>query len=170
MATLVLVRHSQAAVGREDVDRPLTSDGVQDATAVGGRLAGLGLIPDAVVVSPARRAQETWDHACAGLRAAGFSPPPPLTEARVYVNTAQALFETLLDVAPEHRTVVLVGHNPSIERLARMLADGGAEPAAAAEMVDGFPTSGVAVFAVDGPISAVSPANATLTAFFAVRG
>ena len=170
MATLVLVRHAQAAVGGADVDRVLTPGGVRDATALGVRLGGLGLVPDAVFVSPARRAQQTWEHACAGLHQAGVSMGPPVIDERIYENTAQSLLAVAQDVPAEHEIVALIGHNPSIERLARLLADAAADPAAAAGLLDGVATSGVAVFSVVGPIAAVTPIAATLTAFFVVRG
>ena len=170
MATLVLVRHAQATVGGADVDRALTADGVRDATALGARLGGLGLVPDAVFVSPARRAQQTWEHACAGLGEAGLSLRLPVTDERIYENTAQSLLAVAQDVPAEHEIVALVGHNPSIERLARLLADDAADPVAAAGLLDGVATSGVAVFTVVGPIAAVTPVAATLTAFFVVRG
>src|SRR3954453_9424386 len=58
---LVLVRHAQAAQGEVDADRTLTERGARQAAAIGAWLAQTGLIPDRVVVSPARRAQQTWE-------------------------------------------------------------------------------------------------------------
>ena len=95
---------------------------------------------------------------------------PPVIDERIYENTAQSLLAVAQDVPAEHEIVALVGHNPSIERLARLLADAAADPAAAAGLLDGVATTSVAVFTVDGPIAALAPTAATLTAFFVVRG
>ena len=56
---LVIVRHAEAASGEPDELRPLTAEGRETARALGQRLAGEGLEPDAVLTSPLLRARET---------------------------------------------------------------------------------------------------------------
>ena len=56
---LVIVRHAEAAPGEPDELRPLTPEGRETARALGERLAGEGLRPDAVLTSPLLRARET---------------------------------------------------------------------------------------------------------------
>jgi phosphohistidine phosphatase len=77
---LVLVRHAEAANAPLDRDRPLSPRGEQQADAVGSWLAQAGLVPDAVLISPARRTQQTWERIRAALEAA---PEPDLDE-RLY--------------------------------------------------------------------------------------
>lgn len=70
MASLLLIRHGQAAYGEADHDR-LTPRGIEQAKAVGSFLAGK---VDKVYVGPHRRHQQTFDHA----REPGGLPEPTL--------------------------------------------------------------------------------------------
>jgi phosphohistidine phosphatase len=157
---LVLVRHAQAADAPIDADRPLTQRGTRQATAIGGRLEQAGLVPDRAVVSPARRAVQTWE-----LASAHLATDPPIVEERIYDNTVEALLTVLREVADDVRTVALVGHNPSIGELAAALDDGLGSPAARGELGRGFPTGTVAVFELAAPFTAIGPGEATLTDF-----
>lgn len=163
---LVLVRHAKAADGAVDAERPLAARGVRDAAAVGEWLARHSLVPDRVVVSPARRARQTWEHAAAALAAA----PAPILDKRIYVNRVGSLLSAIGATPPALRTVAVVGHNPSVAELTRMLEDDGAD-ADAQEAIDrGFPTSGVAVLTVNVPWSQLAARTATLMHFTAPRG
>lgn len=157
---LVLLRHAQAGQAAADADRPLTERGEQQAAAVGRWLQRSGLVPDRVVVSAARRAVLTWERAAAQLP----SVPTPVVDARIYDNTVEALLAVIAETPADIGTVAVVGHNPSIGVLARMLDDGTGDSAARRDLRDGFPTAGVAVFALGTPFDAVAPGTATLTA------
>lgn len=158
---LVLVRHAEAASAPVDADRPLTSRGEEQAAAVGRWLAREDLVPDRVVVSPARRAVQTWQRAAAEVSAA----PPPIAEQRIYDNTVEDLLAVLQETPEDVGTVVLVGHNPSIGELARALDDGEGDPSARGDLADGFPAAAVAVFGLAAPFEAVEAGTGTLTAF-----
>src|SRR4051794_37639527 len=84
---LLLVRHANAADAPSDVDRPLTERGARQAAAIGAWLEQAGLVPDRVLVSSARRAEETWERAVA----AQGTGPRPIVDARIYDNTVEAL-------------------------------------------------------------------------------
>ena len=58
---LLLIRHAQAGEGPVDADRPLTAAGEERALAIGVWLERAGVLPDRVLVSPARRAARTWE-------------------------------------------------------------------------------------------------------------
>jgi len=63
MRRLMLFRHAKATRsgrGIEDRPRALVERGRKDSAAIGAFMAGDGLIPDRVLVSPAVRTQETW--------------------------------------------------------------------------------------------------------------
>src|SRR5215203_3123231 len=115
---LVLIRHAKSGEGAIDRDRPLAERGVAEAPAVGRWLAAQGIAPDRVVVSPARRARQTWE-----LTAAELGPVPELDE-RVYRNTVEALLEIIRGTPGEVTTLAIVGHNPGIQDLAITLDDG----------------------------------------------
>ena len=155
---LLLVRHAKAADGPVDAERPLTERGTRQATAMGARLEKAGLAPDRVVVSPARRAAQTWELASAQLGTA----PPPIVDERIYDNTVEALLEIVRETPDDVRTVALVGHNPSIGELTHVLDDGDGEAAARQALEAGFPTGTVAVFDLTTPFGELEPGTATL--------
>ena len=163
---LVLIRHAKAGEAPLDIERPLTDRGLRDAAAIGEWLHEQGIAPDRAVVSPARRATQTWDAAAAKL---GRTPEPVIDE-RIYDNTLDLLLEIVSETPDAVRTVVLVGHNPALAALAYELDDGGGDPAARREMRAAFPTSAVAVFELTGPWSTVEAGAGRLAAFSAPRG
>jgi phosphohistidine phosphatase len=158
---LVLIRHAKAADGPVDAQRPLTDRGARRGTAIGAWLADAGLVPDRVVVSPARRARDTWE------RAAGRLPGAPraVVDERIYANTVEALLAVVGEVPDDVPVLAVVGHNPSIGELAAALDDGQGDPAARRDVGAGFPTGGVAVFTVGPSFSAVAPGAGTLERF-----
>jgi phosphohistidine phosphatase len=158
---LLLVRHAQAADGPADVDRPLTGRGARNATAIGAWLAEACLVPDRVLVSPARRALDTWQGAAAAL----VPKPDPIVEPRIYDNTVDALLAAVSETGEDVRMLAVVGHNPSMGALTRALDDGRGSAAARADMEAGFPAGGVAVFSLATPFAAISTGLATLDVF-----
>jgi phosphohistidine phosphatase len=103
---------------------------------------------DLAVVSPARRARETWDLVAAELGA----PPPTRIDDRVYAASGHELLNFVHELSEDIDTVVLVGHNPGIEDLTSLLT--GERPP--------MPTSALAVIAVDGAWSTAAPRSAAL--------
>jgi phosphohistidine phosphatase len=162
---LLLVRHAKAADGIVDADRPLTRRGEERAAAIGGWLEQAGAVPDLVLVSPARRAAQTWELASAPLT----SGRPPVVDERIYDNTVESLLEVIRETPDDVRTVAVVGHNPSIGELAIALDDGRGSAEARNAADAGFPTGGVAVFALPAPFAEIAPGTATLDAFAVPR-
>jgi phosphohistidine phosphatase len=158
---LLLIRHAQAADAPVDAQRPLTDRGARRGAAIGGWLADAGLVPDRVLVSPARRAGQTWERAAGRLPGA----PHPVVDDRIYVNTVEALLAAVGETPDDVPVLAVVGHNPSIGELAAALDDGQGDPAARRDVGAGFPTGGVAVFTLGTPFSAVAPGAATLDGF-----
>lgn len=168
MATrrLVLIRHSKAADAPVDIDRPLAARGVKDARALGKWIAEVGFTPDRVVVSPARRARQTWEGVAAQLPIA----PVAHVDDRIYDNEVPLLLEVVRETPAQIRTLVLVGHNPSFGDLAYALDNGEGEPEATQDLLAGFPTNAVAVFDVPQPWDSVQEHGARLVGFAAPRG
>ena len=165
-AKLVIIRHAKAGEAPLDIERPLTDRGQRDAAAVGDWLHAQGVAPDRAVVSPARRATQTWFGVAAHLE----HTPEPLLDERIYENTLDLLLDIVTETPDGIRTLALVGHNPAFAALAYELDDGAGDAAARREMHAAFPTSAVAVFDLAGPWSAVEAGTGTLTAFAAPRG
>jgi phosphohistidine phosphatase len=155
--TLILLRHAKSdwTGGEADVDRPLNGRGQRQAPLAGRWLADQWLADgirgiDLAVVSPARRARETWELASAELGDA----PPTLIDERAYAASADALLGIVRGLPEDAGTVVLVGHNPGMEHLASLLAG---EPVA-------MPTSAIAAIALSGPWRTAGEATARLLA------
>lgn len=121
MRELILLRHAHAesaAPGQDDIDRPLSRQGIAEAEAAGAWLKQHGYLPDRILASPARRARETLEQV---LQTLGYVEQ--LQDARIYDATPG----TLMQVADEHRgqaRVLIVGHNPGLEQMAALLASG----------------------------------------------
>ncbi|SDM11393.1 phosphohistidine phosphatase [Geodermatophilus siccatus] len=158
---LLLIRHAKAAGGPVDRERPLTADGVRQAAALGAWLEHAGLVPDRVLVSPARRAVQTWEQVGAALS----TGVQPIGDARIHDNTVDALLAAIRETPEDALSVAVVGHNPSIGELAGVLDDGRGDPVARRGVESGVPAAGVAVFDLAVPFAAVAPGVATLRNF-----
>ena len=149
MKTLILLRHAkaEAAAGNfDDFERALTARGRTAAAQVGEWLAASGTQPDLAFVSTAQRAQQTWDLAVAKLFAA---PAERRTRALYLASPGDILAQLAEADAASAGCVIVVGHNPGLEILARLLAADGSEPAALDDLARGMPTAGLAVLALD---------------------
>jgi phosphohistidine phosphatase len=144
--TLVLLRHAKSDWdGHEaDIDRPLARRGQREAPEAGQWIGGHLPPIELAVVSPARRANETWQLVAAQLG----RPTVVQVENRVYAASAATLLSVVRDLPPEVCTALLVGHNPGLEELVLALTG---------ELVP-MPTSAIAVLAVDVEWSAVNRA------------
>lgn len=122
MRELLLLRHAEAmSAGPDtrDAERPLSLHGEAQARAVGVWLAEQQAVPDAVLCSPARRAQMTFDVIGRSLRV----PAPEFLPA-IYHATPGELLTLIETHAPDARRVLLVGHNPGLEQLLALLTEG----------------------------------------------
>lgn len=144
---LVVMRHAKAeAVAASDHQRRLTERGVRDAAEVGRWARSAGFLPGHAFVSTAARAHETWMAFSSG---AELDLDPEL-DAGLYSAGPDAALEVLRTAPGDARTVMVVGHNPTMAHLVHLLDDGRADPAAFADISAGFPTSAVAVLEVQG--------------------
>jgi len=157
MRTLILLRHAHAepaSDGQADVDRALSAEGLAEAEAAGRWLSAQGLVPDRVLCSPARRTRETLEAVLGN--GVGFVEQR-LVDA-IYEATAGALAE-LVDEHHEVERLMLVGHNPGLERLAALMHSGQSGD------YRGMPPGSVVV--LDFPTdAAVEPGVASLSAFW----
>ena len=122
MRELLLLRHAEAmnaGPDGRDAERPLSVHGQAQARAVGAWLAEQGAQPDAVLCSPARRAQMTADAACTALRTR-----TPQFLPGIYRATPGELLSLVETHAPDAHQILLVGHNPGMEQLLALLTEG----------------------------------------------
>jgi phosphohistidine phosphatase len=138
----MLLRHAKterAEPGERDRDRKLTKRGRADASAIGAYMARHGLVPDVALVSPAKRAQETW-----ALLAPAFAKAPKLiNEERIYNAATEALIDVIGAARGAH-CLLMVGHNPGLHDVAvQLIASGDVE--ARERVAEKLPTSGLVV-------------------------
>ncbi|WP_106640251.1 SixA phosphatase family protein [Allosphingosinicella vermicomposti] len=147
MKILTLLRHAKSTwddpVAR-DFDRPLNRRGRRAAQTVGREMQAQKLRFDAVRASPAVRVVETLDDVETGFGRA-LSPD---YDQRLYLADAETLLEIVQDTEDTVERLMIVGHNPGLERLALMLTASGALREEAAVK---YPTATLAeiVFAVE---------------------
>ncbi len=148
-----------------DHARPLNPRGRAAAVAMRDVMRDLGLEPDLILVSSARRTLQT-------LAALEPWEETPLVEAMdgLYLATGAALLTALNGVAETARSVLLIGHNPGLHDLALALA--GPLDAANGEMRnlgEGYPTGALAEFTIPGPWHGLTEGGARLVRFVAPR-
>lgn len=146
MLRLMLFRHAHAdrPAGLDDHERPLSEQGRLQARRMGAYISEQKLVPGIFIVSTSRRTQETWAEAVS----AGAITAPKANESRIYESSAGDLLEVVRAQSSEHASIMLVGHNPGVGRLAAWLT-GSAEPAAAARLQQEFVVGGLAVIDFD---------------------
>ena len=143
MRRLLLLRHAKAERAKpngRDRDRVLEDRGRADARKIGRYLARHGLVPDRALVSPSARTRETW-----ALAAEAFDRPPAASfEDDIYESSPQAILQTIQAGGAGARTLLVVGHNPSMQELAALLIAAG-DVEERRRLNEDFPTSALAV-------------------------
>jgi phosphohistidine phosphatase len=115
---LVVVRHAKSSWSDPDLadqDRPLNARGRRAGTRVGEYLREAGVHPDLVLCSAARRARQTLEL----LQLAKTTDV--LIEDQLYGAGPHALLARLRSIPDHAASAMLIGHNPGVEELARML-------------------------------------------------
>ncbi|MGX7703294.1 SixA phosphatase family protein [Methylobacterium sp. Gmos1] len=152
MRRLILLRHAKSdwPDGASDIDRPLASRGQEAAPKMAAYLAAEGLIPERVLVSPARRTQETWDLVKPALGAV-----PDETVPQIYEAPVSRLLDVVRAIPDAVATALMIGHNPGFQDLARLLS----QPSEARRaLTKKYPTAAVAV--IDLPVDSWSKVEA----------
>ncbi len=114
---LIVLRHAKSdwnTKAARDFDRPLAKRGVKAAKKMGHWMQRQEIMPDYIITSPAKRAQQT-------LRRLGkvleFDDKLIHTDKRIYEANVETLLNVLADCPSEPQRVMLVGHNPGLEML-----------------------------------------------------
>jgi phosphohistidine phosphatase len=146
MKVLTLLRHAKSGwddPALSDFDRPLNARGRSAARAMGHEMRALGLGWDRIVASPAARVTETIDEL-----AESYGPLAPVYDEAVYLASIETLLDIVRATGDGDANLLIVGHNPGMERLALLLSRGGALHD---EVALKYPTGSLAeiAFAVD---------------------
>lgn len=122
MKTLLLLRHAKSSwkdTGLQDFDRPLNGRGKKAAEMIGRFIRKKRVAPDLLLSSPAVRARETIETV---IKAAKLASELRYDQ-RIYEAGPLRLLEVVSQIEDERSTVLLVGHNPGMEELLRLLTD-----------------------------------------------
>jgi len=152
---LILLRHAHAdpAIdGVSDFDRALSATGLAEAAGAGQWLREQALVPDRVLCSPARRARETLEGV---LEHIGYVDQR--LDQGIYAASAGQLI-ALLEAHWDTDRLLLVGHNPGLERLTALLHSGQSSD------YRGMPSAAIAVLSMTS--GHLEPAGARLSAFW----
>ena len=125
MKTLLILRHAKAVPKDQnlsDQDRPLDKVGEDDALRMGKLMKDKDIIPSFIISSTALRAKTTAELVAKGFGYQGdIVLSPSLYEAKP--KDYLAILETLSD---RYSSILIVGHNPTVEDTIQMLTDSSA--------------------------------------------
>lgn len=114
--TLILMRHAEAdpsVPGRDDLGRPLSSRGMDQARSVATALQNEPI--DLALRSHALRTRETLDPILMTRQKSHH--PTVRVEPLIYSTCAEGLLDLIMGVDDSMHTVLLIGHNPAIDDL-----------------------------------------------------
>lgn len=120
MKTLLILRHAKSSWNYpelSDYDRPLNKRGKRDAPRMGKHLRQVGLVPDRILTSSAKRARKTANKVA---KASGYTRKVKKLDA-LYDSLSGIYFETLQALPDKYQRVMVVGHNPTMEQLVNHL-------------------------------------------------
>jgi phosphohistidine phosphatase len=151
MRRLMLLRHAKTehdAPSGQDQDRRLDDRGRLDAAAIGTWIGRHPPLPEAVLVSTAVRARQTWEIAGQAikdaLRQQAAFPEVEFLDEIYGAEPAQLLQIIRMAEVTNLGHLLVVGHNPGMHELALILTGSG-DAAAKKALEDNLPTSGLAI-------------------------
>jgi phosphohistidine phosphatase len=110
---LILLRHAKSEWKQAeltDIERPLSDRGKKNATKLGRWLKQQKLTPDLILVSSAKRTQQTLRRICSEFSANS------VTIDALYLADLPTLLKTLGET-PDAERVMIIGHNPGLKEL-----------------------------------------------------
>jgi len=125
MKRLTVMRHADARwkdPGTDDFARPLNRRGLSGAEAIAKRLLELELVPDRLLASTARRAEQTADIVAREL---SLSVRHVQREERLYLASAADMLRLVQETGPRIAHLMVIGHNPGASDLIHLLVPRG---------------------------------------------
>ncbi|WP_247460792.1 histidine phosphatase family protein, partial [Bradyrhizobium sp. 62] len=118
MRRLLLLRHAKTetdAPSGRDQDRRLDDRGHKDAAEIGDWMASHPPFPEAVLVSHAVRARQTWDIAWETMKDRVAAPQVEILPELYAADPAQILESIRTATVPaDPKQLLVVGHNPGM--------------------------------------------------------
>jgi len=122
MKSLLILRHAKAAPkdpNMSDHDRPLDKVGKDDALRMGKLIKDQDMIPTLIISSTALRAKSTAEFVAKGC---GYQGDIVLNHS-LYEATPKDYLSILKTISDTYGSVLIVGHNPTVEDTLQMLTD-----------------------------------------------
>ena len=138
---LVLIRHAKSSWAnplQSDFDRTLNDRGMHDAPEMGQRLKKLGIIPDLIISSSAKRTRQTARRIA---KEVGYDSDHIQWEEKLYHCIPSVFEEVIYEVSDAVKTIFIVAHNPGITGFVNQLSPD--------FTIDNMPTCGVVAAYVD---------------------
>ena len=159
---LFVLRHAKSSwddPAVADHDRPLAARGWRAVNSLAQHVSTAGIEPALVLCSSSLRTRETLD--ALGLGGEHVIEPD------LYGASCEEVLERLHRVPEEVESVMLVGHNPTLQALVLRLAapDDGTDGASLAEVRRKFPTAALATLTFEDAWAELSPGSARLVAY-----
>ena len=136
MKTLLIMRHAKSSwdsADLSDFDRPLNERGRNAAPLIGVFIVENHLQPDVIVSSPAKRAEQT----ARIVRQTAHIEPEIIFNEHIYEAVPGRLLDVLGEQDDADKSILLVGHNPGMEGLIKILTgESTPMPTAALAVVD----------------------------------
>ncbi len=114
MKTLYIIRHAKsswAISGQPDFDRPLNERGKENATMMAQRLKDKGIIIDAFVSSPAKRAKKTCKAFC---KVYNRDEEEIIFREELYLAPSHTYYDVVMATDNSYKRIAVFGHNPGI--------------------------------------------------------
>jgi phosphohistidine phosphatase len=138
---LGLLRHAKSEwddIAKRDFDRGLNAKGRKGAALIGEHIRDHGVKWDLILASPAQRVRATIDTAL---------PEADVTfDARLYLASAETIFETIADHSDGAENILVIGHNPGLQEALFELVPPSNENSIFDEAATKLPTAAYCVF------------------------
>ncbi len=138
MKTLYIFRHAKSSWDNPnlaDFERPLNERGKKTMPLMGKVMIKSNFQPELILSSPAVRAKETADL----LKISANLDVEVRLDERIYEASPQSLIEVVSGLNESAKSAMLVGHNPGLEGLIKLLTG----------EIQAMPTAGLAVIDFD---------------------
>jgi phosphohistidine phosphatase len=138
MKTLFILRHAKSSWDNPDAadfDRQLNEQGLKTAPIMGAMIFRNQFQPAAIISSPAKRAKQT----AVLIKEMAQLESRIKYDERIYEASPHRLLEVISELDEKNESAMLVGHNPGLEGLIKILTG----------EVQSMPTAALAVIDLD---------------------
>lgn len=121
MKQVYLIRHAKSSWANpdlDDFDRPLNGRGKRNAVEMARRLGALGICPDAILSSPAKRARRT---AACMAKGTGYKKSDIIFDENLYIGSLSYHLKVIAKYFQKYNTLFIIGHNHTFTELADYL-------------------------------------------------